>query len=94
MAFPKKCIDTLNRDDHIGVYDCSNNATEPHNNQYFIYTFKQQIRKKNEYWCWDVFRQEENNARSIDIIVCHESGGHQAFYYDPVRDFLFYFKLN
>lgn len=74
----------MNRDYEVGVYECSTNSEEPYNNQYFIYTFYHQIRKKNEYWCWDVNREEEKGKYLLDVLECHDSGGHQNFFYDQV----------
>lgn len=85
VAYPYLCVDTLSRDNRIGIFSCSEDPVNPQLTQLFIYSFDNEIRLKYENKCWDVWRVEENNYKSIDVVPCHHMGGNQRFIYDRVR---------
>lgn len=90
VSHPSLCVDTLNRgvNEEFGLFTCAENHQKPQPNQFFIFTWRNDIRV-HEKMCWDVSKPE-NNAPII-FFECHGHKGNQHWNYNIVRYFFIFF---
>ncbi|CAG9810978.1 unnamed protein product [Chironomus riparius] len=78
VANPRMCLDNLGKlfDERIGIYECSNDLTEPGNNQNFRFTFFKDLRQNVDQhsYCLDAY--------NLNLYECNEvETGNQVWNY-------------
>lgn len=73
------CIDAGRK--ALGISECED-ITDPSENQYFVLTWRNEIRDLVKEHCWDVTSKERDAP--VQLMECHKSGGNQFWRYDAV----------
>lgn len=72
-----------NLDQPIGLSQCMGNVENPILNQFFVYTWRQEIRLHQTELCLDV--SETKKDAPVALFICHHFQGNQLWKYDPVN---------
>ncbi|KAH8302853.1 hypothetical protein KR044_011324 [Drosophila immigrans] len=79
---PELCIDTLGRRRHnrMGIYHCASNLVKPQKSQYWVLSWKRDLRLHRKKDCLDVQLWDKNAP--VWLWDCHGQKGNQYWYYD------------
>lgn len=84
VAHPTLCIDQMGQDQGgaMGVYPCASNLQHPQMSQFWVLSYRKDLRIKNSEKCLDISDHKENAP--VLLWSCHAQGGNQYFRYHPV----------
>jgi polypeptide N-acetylgalactosaminyltransferase len=82
---PSHCIDLMGRGPN-GLYPCATDLKHPQNTQFFILSWKRDIRQNNDEICWEQANEEPN--AEIRRLGCHGGQGNQLWKYNYVSSWL------
>jgi len=88
VARPELCVDRIFGDSKnpIGIYKCDSNSLNPHTQQFFIMTKRNEIRFFHSPDCWDTNSWDQKDGKILTKVYgCYYAGGNQYYHYNMAK---------